>query len=111
MPGGWIFAAASYTQPNGGLLTVSYKSSAGGVIAIQEGAFCTTSAAACAPHDKALGAAKFGDLSATLDSVGANLVIYAGTPGTTRAYTATGTGVAQGTFTSIVAGLVKVPKS
>ena len=110
LPSGWTFASANYTQPSGGVLNVTYKGPAGAQIALQEGAFCTTSAGACSPHDKVIGPAKFGDLAGTLDTLGSGFAIYV-SAGTTHGYTAKGTGVTQATFTSIVAALVKVPKS
>ena len=59
-----------------------------------------------------IGTAKFGDLSGTLDSLGTGLgyAIYVGA-GTTRGYTAVGTGMTQSTFTSLAAALNKVPKA
>jgi len=112
LPSDWLFASANYTLPSGGVLNITYKGPAGAQIALQEGAFCLTSASACSAHDKVIGPAKFGDLAGSLDTLGPNLgfAIYVG-PGTTHGYTAKGTGVTQATFTRIVAGLVKVPKS
>jgi hypothetical protein len=111
MPSGWFFASANYTQPNGGQLTATYKGSGGAQIVIQEGAFCTTSAAACSPHTSVIGTGHFGGLSGALDSVsGGAFAIYVG-PGTAQGYTATGYNVTQGTFVNIVAALSKVAKS
>lgn len=112
LPSGWILTAGNFTQPSGGVLNVSYKGPAGATVAIQEGAFCITGAIACSPHDKALGSAKFGDLPGSLDTLGPGpgFVIYVAA-GTTRAYTAKGTGLTQAAFVSIVAAMVKVPKS
>jgi len=110
LPGGWYFSAGNYTQPSGGVFNVTYKGPGGAQIAIQEGAFCTTGAAACSPHDSVIGSATFGGLTGSLDAVGSGFAIYVA-PGTAAGYTAKGTGVSQGTFTSIVASLVKVPKS
>jgi len=112
LPGGWYFTAGNYTQPSGGVFNVTYKGPGGAQIAIQEGAFCLTSASACAPHDTVIGSAKLGDLAGSLDTYGPGpgLVIYVA-PGTARGYTATGTGLTQAAFVKIAAGLVKVPKS
>ena len=112
LPSGWILASGNYTQPSGGVLNVSYTGPAGATVAIQEGAFCITSGIACSPHDKVIGSAKFGDLSGSLDTLGPGLgfAIYVGA-GTAHGYTAKGTGVTQATFASIVAAMVKVPKS
>ncbi len=112
LPSGWILTAGNFTQPSGGVLDVSYKGPAGATVAIQEGAFCITSAIACSPHDKVIGSAKFGDLAGSLDTLGPGpgFVIYVAA-GTTRAYTAKGTGLTQAAFVGIVAAMVKVPKS
>lgn len=112
LPSGWIFSSANYTLPSGGVLNVTYKGPDGAQITLQEGAFCTTGVSACSSHDKVIGSAKFGDLAGSLDSLGPNLgfAIYV-SAGTTQGYTAKGTGVAQATFTKIVAALVKVPKT
>jgi hypothetical protein len=110
LPSGWLFASANYTLPSGGVLNVTYKGPAGAQIALQEGAFCITSASDCSPHLKVLGTAKFGDLAGTLDTLGSGFVVYVA-PGTARGYTATGTGLTQGAFSGIVVALVKVPKS
>jgi hypothetical protein len=110
LPGGWIFSSAGYTQPNGGVLNITYKGPNGAKVDIQEGAFCLVSASACSAHVKVLGTAKFGDMAGTLDTLGSGFVVYVA-PGTARGYTATGTGLAQGAFSGIVVALVKVPKS
>lgn len=110
LPSGWLFTNANYTLPSGGMLSITYKGPAGAQLALQEGAFCTTSASVCSPHDKVIGPAKFGDLAGTLDTLGSGFAIYVGA-GTAHGYTAKGTGVTQAAFTSIVKALVKVPKS
>ena len=110
LPVGWGFSTGAYTQPNGGVFNIAYRGPGGALISLQEGAFCTTSAAACSPHDSVVGAAKFGGLAGSLDKVGSDFVIYVGA-GTAAGDTAKGTGVTQATLTTIVARLVKVPKS
>ncbi len=112
MPSGWYFDGATYQLPSGGWLRVAYKGPNGAHVVLQEGAYCTTGASACSPHDSVIGSAKFGDLNGSLDSLGPSLgfAIYVN-PGTTRAYTATATGVSQAAFVSIAAGVLKVPKA
>jgi len=112
VPSGWYLSSAEYQQPGGGWVKATYRNSAGAQMAISEGAFCTTGASVCSPHDKVIGAAKFGDLSGTLDSLGPNLgyAIYVGA-GTTRGYTATGTGMTQTNLANLAASLTRVPKA
>lgn len=111
VPSGWHFASASNAYPNVNKLTATYAGKSSATIVIQEGAFCTTGASACAPGTS-LGSAKFGDLNGGLYTLGPSLgyAIYVN-PGTTSGYTATGTNVTQSTFVSIVAGLILVPKT
>lgn len=109
----WYFNGASSTYGSTGTVKATYATTAGAKIEIQEGAFCTSGASACSPHSGAsLGSANFGDLGGTLYSLGPSLgfAIYV-SPGTAHGYTATGTNVTQATFVSIVAALIKVPKS
>jgi hypothetical protein len=108
--GGWYFASATDTYNNGGTMTASYKGPGGAVFTIQQGAFCTTSAAACSPHTAVLGSANFGDKSGTLDATSTGRAIYVG-PGTAQAYTATGANISQSAFVNLAAALMKVPKS
>jgi len=102
VPGPWFFATANSTWGSTGLLTATYTTTGGARIDVSEGTF------AAAAHTGSLGSAKFGDLSGSLYSTGSGFVInVAGT----HAYQATGTGVSQATFVSIVAAMVKVAKS
>ncbi len=110
VPSGWYFGSATDTYTSGGTMIASYKGPGGATLTIQEGAFCTTSAAACAPGNSALGSANFGDMSGSLNAVATGFAIYVA-PGTAKGYTATGTGISQSAFVSIAASLMKVPKS
>jgi hypothetical protein len=102
VPGPYPFVTANSTFGSTGLLTATYQTTGGGRIDVSEGTF------AAAAHTGSLGSAKFGDLSGSLYSTGSGFVIYvAGT----HAYQATGTGVSQAAFVSIVAAMVKVAKS
>jgi hypothetical protein len=111
VPGGWYFTAQDAYGPSG-WVKANYSGPNGAKIEIQEGAFCTSGSSACSAHDAVLGAANFGDLGGTLDSLGPGMgfAIYV-SAGTTRGYTATGTSVSQATFVGIVGALIKVPKS
>lgn len=110
IPSGWYFGSATFTQPNGGQLVVSYKGANNALITIKEGAFCLTSVAACSPHDKLLGTGRLGDLPGNLYTLSGGFAFYVA-PGTSVGYTATGTNVSQAVFSTIVAALAKVPKS
>lgn len=108
----WYFGSASSTYGKTGTVTATYQDLSGAQIVIQEGAFCTSGSSACSPHDTVVGPAKFGDLNGTLDTLGPGLgyAIYVNA-GTATGYTATGNNISQATFVSIVAALLKVPKS
>lgn len=112
VPGGWYMTAGNDNYMSGGKLDASYKDPAGGLFTINEGAFCTTSVAACSPHTGAsLGAASFGDLSGQLYALsGGGFAIYVG-PGTVHGYTAVGESMSQATFVALAAALMKVPKA
>lgn len=107
VPSGWWLDTGSYS---GGKITITYKANGGKQIVLNEGAFCTTGVDACSPHQGTLGSAYFGNLDGQLDSLaGGGFAVYVA-PGTTRGYTATGTGITQAAFVSIVAGLSMVAK-
>jgi hypothetical protein len=102
VPGPDAFLTANSTWGSTGLVTASYKTTGGGRIDVSEGTFTA------AAHTGSLGSAKFGDLSGSLYSTSSGFVInVAGT----HAYQATGTGMSQATFVSIVAAMLKVAKS
>jgi hypothetical protein len=110
--GSWYFHQADDTYGSGGTMIAVYHGPSSGVFTIKEGAFCTTGASACSPHDTYVGPAKFGDLDGGLYTLGpgAGYAIYIGA-GTTHGYTATGTSMSQATFVNLAKALIKVPKS
>jgi hypothetical protein len=110
LPSGWYLGSATYEQPSGGFLKATYKGPNGATFSFSEGAYCTTGAAACAPKDSALGTAKFGDMSGSLDALSGGFVVYVA-PGTAKAYSATGKGMTQAQFTAWSAAMTRVPKS
>ncbi len=110
VPSPWYFATASSTYGASGTVSATYQTTDGAKIAIQEGAFCTSGAAACSPGVAVAGSANFGDLTGSLHTVATGFAIYVN-PGTSHGYTATGTGVSQSAFVNIVAAMIKVPKS
>jgi hypothetical protein len=111
VPSGWYFQTATDTYNNGGTMIASYKGPSSAIFTINEGAFCTTSPAACSPHSSDLGAAKFAGLDGELYALsGGGYAIYVA-PGTAHGYTATGTIMSQATFVNLATALMKVPKS
>ena len=113
LPAKWYLQTTQYTVPNGGQLTIQYKRFSGGQLDISEGAFCTTSAAACSPNVGVIGAGSFGGLAGSLDKFSASpdvFVIYVA-PGTPDAYMIRGAGVTQAEFVALAAAMVKVPRS
>ena len=109
LPSGWGVKSGAYEGTAPGSLTVSYAGPAGATLALREGAFCTSGAAACAPRTAELGTATFGDLQASLVAVSGGFAVYVN-PGTSHAYSLTGTGMSRGTFAAIAAALVRVAK-
>jgi hypothetical protein len=110
LPSGWFVTGGSYDGSTG-TIAMSYGGPGGATLVIQEGAFCVTDAAMCAPHDTVAGTTPFGDLTGSLDTLsGGGFAVYIG-PGTTRGYSLTGSSLSQDIFVSIAATLVKVAKS
>jgi hypothetical protein len=125
--GGWALEkAGSVYDPNGTIVAV-YKTSAGGIVVLLEGAFCV-SGKPCPGHGASAGAAKIGTIGATVYSLNAGYAVNV--PGATPApwltmgagqvvigtsgsagYAVLGNNVTQATLTAISGYLVKVPKS
>ncbi len=111
LPAGWLVSKGSFDGVAGGTIGITMNGPSGARLAIDEGAFCTTDPGSCSPHVSVLGAAKFGDLSGSLDGLsGGGLAVYV-RPGTSTAYRLTGSGMSQAAFVSIAAAFVKVAKS
>ena len=99
---------AVFSANGGGQLGISYEAPNGAALVLNEGAYCLTGAASCAPHDDLIGPAAFGDLVGTLYAYQGGFALYV-RPGTSRAYSLTGSGVSEATFRSIALALYKVP--
>lgn len=113
LPSKWYLQSTAFTVPHGGQLTIQYKRFSGGQLDISEGAFCTSSPAACSPNVGVIGTASFGGLSGSLEKFSASpdvFIIYVA-PGTTNAYSIKGTNISQAEFVSLAADMVKVPRS
>lgn len=109
LPAGWFIETGNYQLGSGGRLMVAYKGPNGARLTLQEGAFCTSGASACSPHDKEIGPARFGDRTGTLVTLGSNqprdgYAVYVA-PGAAQSWAATGTNVSQDAFQAIVAAL------
>jgi hypothetical protein len=108
---GWSLGTAHFDIPKaGGWVAMTYTGPGGATIVVSEGAFCLTSAAACAPNSGNLGSGSFGGLSGRLYSISGGFAIYVN-PGTTHAYSITGHNVTQGVLQAAAAGLKVVSKS
>jgi hypothetical protein len=105
VPNPFFFSAASYTQPSGGHLQATYKTTGGAQVVFDEGVFGASA------HGASLGSASFGDLSGTLYAGSTSGFVLLVAPGTSHAYQAVGTGMTQASFTNMAAALIKVPKS
>jgi hypothetical protein len=112
LPTKWWIQGGKWTLPDGGYVVLGYRNSAGAVIGFDEGAFCTTSPAACSPHVSTIGSVPLGDMTGTLTLIDATptFAIYV-SPGTTHAYTFAGQGMTQAQFKAWAAAVIKVPKS
>jgi hypothetical protein len=112
LPSTWWLEAGQYTLPDGGRVGAYYKNAAGSLVQIAEGAYCTTSPAACSPHISVIGPASFGGLAGTLEVMAAGPIwaIYVA-PGTTHAYAMIGKGMSQAQFVAWAAAARKVPRS
>jgi hypothetical protein len=112
LPSGWHLSSANDNYNKGGWLVVTYSGPSGAKLTLQEGAYCLTSASACAPSASDIGPSNFADLNGELYGLsgGSGYAVYVN-PGTSQAYAATGTKVSQAALVSIANALVKVPRS
>jgi hypothetical protein len=97
-----------YSADHGGMLGISYEGPDGGMLSLNEGAYCTTGAADCSPRGAVIGPAAFGDRVGTLYEYKDGYVLYVN-PGTSRAYALIGSGLDEASFRSIGSALYKVP--
>jgi hypothetical protein len=65
LPRGWVVQSGSYRLANGGRMLISYKSRAGGTLALSEGAFCQ-SADGCVPAGSDVGDAAYGPMTGAM---------------------------------------------
>ena len=111
LPSGWYVTTGHFDGSSGGTIHMTMNGPSGAAIAIDEGAFCTTSADACSTHDSTIGQTVFGDLLGDLDTIaGGGYAVYVNA-GTSAGYTLTATGMSQDSFVAIAAAFAKVARS
>jgi hypothetical protein len=101
---GWLVHSGSRDRAS---MAVVYYGPGSAAFTLSEGAFCTTSPAACQPCDTDEGLAPFGDRTGRLCEVGSGYAIYVD-PGTAQAYRLQGTALSLDAFKAIAAGLVRL---
>jgi hypothetical protein len=109
LPAGWAVKSGTYDAGSPGDVLITYAGPGGATLRIQEGGYCVTGAATCAPHISEITTASIGDLGGTLDAVAGGFAIFVN-PGTRLAYAITGTGLGQDAFVAIAAAMVRVAR-
>jgi hypothetical protein len=110
LPSSWTVLLGTYDGVGIGKLRMSWRGPDGAKIEIAEGAFCTTDAETCSPHETVIGPATLGDMLGSLDTLsGGGFAVYVGA-GTGYAYELTGSGMSQDAFVSLAAAVVKVAR-
>ncbi len=108
LPDGWYVATGSYRLAGGGRLEITYRGPDGGRFGLREGSYCAGGASACAPRHEDLGPTAFGDRSGELVTLGQTasdgFAVYVD-PGQTPSWEATGQGLDEAAFRSLVAEL------
>jgi hypothetical protein len=109
---GWWVDGGSYQLPDGGVLSLHYRNSAGAEFYVFEGAFCTTSPSACSTHIAVLGSASFGGIAGTMYQVNSVPVYSIHTaPGTAHDYNIASKGLTPAGLAAVAAAFIRVPKS
>lgn len=107
---GWSFTGGTWSSSKGGVkVTMTYKGPSGAFVQIDEGSFCTTSAAVCSPNTGNLGSANFGPLTGDLDTTVDGFAIYVD-PGTGHAYQVTSKKVSRAMMEAIGTAMLLVAK-
>jgi hypothetical protein len=107
LPSGWVVRSGTFDGSPPGRVEVTFDGPEGATLKVDEGEFCTAGASTCAPHVAEIGPASFGDLPGTLDSTSGGFAVYVN-PGTSLAYTISGTGLSQDAFVAISSGIVRI---
>jgi hypothetical protein len=110
MPSGWAFSGGTYELAAGGRMRMAYRGPSGGILEVQEGAFCITDAAACSPRVATLQSVWMGQTPGTMVSRSdGKLAVYV-SPGTPQAYEIVAAGVTQENLAAIVSVFAQVSK-
>ncbi len=108
LPQGWFVRDGQANYATGGHMEITYKGPNGALLTLEEGNVCTSGASACAPKDHEIGTVPYGDRQGTLVTLGdGGFAVYV-EPGHYPSWSATGSGLDQGTFTSLVQALYHV---
>ena len=116
LPSGWSMSATAYLRPHGsrGWFTAAYHNKKKTqTITVGEGDFCghTSNPSTCWASSADLGSVAFGNLFGTLKDLGGGQFAVFVNPNTKTGYRIVGSGMSQGTFVSMAAAMVRVPKS
>lgn len=109
LPAGWYLQQGRYELDGGGQMTVTYQGPGGVHLQLQEGAFCSGGASACAPHDAIVGPTAYGDRSGELMTLAPGYAVYV-SPGEPPSWAAASVDLDEATFVRLVADLVPVAR-
>ncbi|HEX5466993.1 MAG TPA: hypothetical protein VFW92_10020 [Candidatus Limnocylindrales bacterium] len=104
LPSGWYLQQGAYQLDGGGQMTVTYKGPGDVHLQLQEGAFCSGGADACAPHDTVIGPTAFGDRDGQLMGLTPGYAVYV-SPGDPPSWAAASVDLDEATFVRLVAAL------
>ena len=111
LPDGWFVETGAYRLADGGRLDVTYRGPGGEKIEVRQGAYCTSDASACAPRDREIGSAAFGDRPGVLVALGGSekdgFAVYVDA-GVAPSWAISGSGMDEAAFTAIAAALHRV---
>jgi hypothetical protein len=111
LPDGWFVETGAYRLADGGRLDVTYRGPGGESIEVRQGAYCASDASACAPRDREIGSAAFGDRPGVLVALGGSekdgFAVYVDA-GVAPSWAISGSGMDEAPFTAIAAALHRV---
>ncbi len=108
LPDGWFVQEGNFVLRDGGHMEITYKGPNGALLTLQEGNVCTSGVSACSPKDHEIGPSPFGDRDGTLVTLGDGQFAVYVDPGVFPSWSATGKGLDQATFASLVQALHRV---
>jgi hypothetical protein len=111
LPDGWFVETGAYRLADGGRLDVTYRGPGGERIEVQQGAYCTSDASACAPRDREIGPGAFGDRAGVLAALGGSekdgFAVYVDA-GVAPSWAISGSGMDEAAFVAIASALHRV---